>query len=105
MPDHSDHAKLKFSSHSQSIVIIGSEYNIIYHTCAFRLEGECFCLCLFIYFYRKSSTGVDWFILDSKPGDATRIHRAVEYWARHIVQETRNRGTSDPTSVRTYMYV
>lgn len=47
---------------------------------------------------RKSSTGVDWFILDSKPGDATRIHRAVEYWARHIVQETRNRGTSDPTS-------
>lgn len=46
---------------------------------------------------RKAPTGVDWFILDTEPGVAMRIHRAVDYWAQHIVEQVANmqgRGTS-----------
>lgn len=38
----------------------------------------------------KSPTGVDWFILDTDPGCAPRIHRSVDYWARHIVEQATN---------------
>ena len=39
---------------------------------------------------RKSPTGVDWFILDTEPGVAARVHRAVDYWAQHIVEQANN---------------
>lgn len=42
----------------------------------------------------KSSTGVDWFVLDTEPGCAVRIHKAVDYWAKHIVEQVKN--TSGP---------
>ena len=38
----------------------------------------------------KSSTGVDWFILDTETGAAVKIHKAVDYWAKHIVEQVRN---------------
>jgi hypothetical protein len=38
----------------------------------------------------KSSTGVDWFIVDTDVGAAVRIHRAVDYWAKHIVDQIKN---------------
>ena len=38
----------------------------------------------------KSSTGVDWFVVDTEPGCAVRIHRAVDYWAKHIVEQVKN---------------
>ena len=38
----------------------------------------------------KSSTGVDWFVMDTEPGVAGRIHRAVDYWAKYIVEQIRN---------------
>lgn len=38
----------------------------------------------------KSPTGVDWFIVDTEPGSATRVHKAVDYWAKHIVEQARN---------------
>jgi hypothetical protein len=38
----------------------------------------------------KSPTNVDWFTLETKPGDAPKIHRAVDYWAHHIVEQARN---------------
>lgn len=38
----------------------------------------------------KSPTNVDWFIVDTDPGDAPKIHRAVDFWARHIVDQARN---------------
>lgn len=44
----------------------------------------------------KSSTGVDWFIVDTEHGAAVRVHRAVDYWAKHIVDQIKNtthRGT------------
>ena len=40
--------------------------------------------------FSKSSTGVDWFILDTEPGAAVKIHKAVDYWAKHIVEQVRN---------------
>lgn len=39
---------------------------------------------------RKAPTGVDWFIVDTEPGVAMRIHRAVDYWAQHIVEQVAN---------------
>lgn len=49
----------------------------------------------------KSSTGVDWFVLDTEPGCAIRIHKAVDYWAKHIVEQVKNTaaGGSTPTDV------
>eukprot|EP00731_Ephydatia_muelleri_P026014 Em0018g114a len=41
----------------------------------------------------KSSTGVDWFVMDTEPGVAGRIHRAVDYWAKYIVEQIRNNQT------------
>lgn len=38
----------------------------------------------------KSSTGVDWFIVDTEPGCAIKVHRAVDYWAKHIVEQVKN---------------
>jgi hypothetical protein len=38
----------------------------------------------------KSSTGVDWFIVDTDMGAAVRIHKAVDYWAKHIVDQIKN---------------
>lgn len=38
----------------------------------------------------KSPTGVDWFILDTETGCAPKVHQAVDYWARHIVEQTNN---------------
>lgn len=38
----------------------------------------------------KSSTGVDWFIVDTDPGCAVKVHRAVDYWAKHIVEQVKN---------------
>jgi hypothetical protein len=38
----------------------------------------------------KSSTGVDWFIVDTDSGAAVRIHRSVDYWAKHIVDQIKN---------------
>lgn len=40
--------------------------------------------------HSKSSTGVDWFIVDTEHGAAVRIHRAVDYWAKHIVDQIKN---------------
>ena len=45
---------------------------------------------MYTVFYSKSSTGVDWFILDTEPGAAVKIHKAVDYWAKHIVEQVRN---------------
>lgn len=42
------------------------------------------------FLFSKSPTNVDWFIVDTDPGDAPKIHRAVDYWARHIVDQARN---------------
>lgn len=42
------------------------------------------CLC------SKSPTGVDWFILDTDNGAAVRVHRSVDYWAKHIVDQIKN---------------
>ena len=39
---------------------------------------------------RKTSTGVDWFIVDTDNGAAIRIHKAVDYWAKYIVDQIRN---------------
>ena len=44
----------------------------------------------FVCFCSKSSTGVDWFVLDTEPGCAVRIHKAVDYWAKHIVEQVKN---------------
>lgn len=38
----------------------------------------------------KSSTGVDWFVMDTESGVAAKVHRAVDYWAKYIVQQIRN---------------
>jgi len=38
----------------------------------------------------KSPTGVDWFIMDTDPGAASRIHKSVDYWAKHIVDQVKN---------------
>lgn len=40
--------------------------------------------------FSKSSTGVDWFIVDTDVGAAVRIHKAVDYWAKHIVDQIKN---------------
>jgi len=56
--------------------------------------------------HRKSTTGVDWFILDTEPGYAVKIHRVVDYWAKHIVEQVKNlpssgtSGRSVPVSAR-----
>ncbi len=44
--------------------------------------------------FSKSPTGVDWFILDTEPGYAVKIHRVVDYWAKHIVEQVKNMPTS-----------
>ncbi|XP_019849843.1 PREDICTED: docking protein 5-like isoform X2 [Amphimedon queenslandica] len=49
----------------------------------------------------KSPTNVDWFILDTDSGDAPRIHRAVDYWAHHIVEQANNMIPSRSSSVGT----
>ena len=48
----------------------------------------------------KSSTGVDWFIVDTEHGAAVRIHRAVDYWAKHIVDQIKNTTHSRSRPVR-----
>lgn len=45
---------------------------------------------IFYCFGSKSSTGVDWFVVDTEPGCAVRIHKAVDYWAKHIVEQVKN---------------
>lgn len=52
-------------------------------------QGLPFLNVLFLCF-SKSPTGVDWFILETELGQAPRIHRAVDYWARHIVEQANN---------------
>ena len=47
-------------------------------------------LLLVSLFPSKSPTGVDWFILDTDAGAATKIHRSVDYWAKHIVDQVKN---------------
>ena len=37
----------------------------------------------------KSPTGVGWFIVETEGGDAQRIHKAVDYWAKYIVDQIR----------------
>eukprot|EP00731_Ephydatia_muelleri_P026015 Em0018g115a len=49
----------------------------------------------------KSSTGVDWFVMDTEPGVAGRIHRAVDYWAKYIVEQIRNNQLSQEGEVQT----
>ncbi|XP_064399054.1 uncharacterized protein LOC135345566 [Halichondria panicea] len=49
------------------------------HQSAFKFESG-----------RQSSTGVDWFILDTEAGSAVKIHRSVDYWAKHIVEQVSN---------------
>ena len=50
-------------------------------------------------FCSKSCTGVDWFIVDTEKGAAVRIHKAVDYWAKHIVDQIKGthgtRGVGD----------
>lgn len=43
---------------------------------------------------RKTSTGVDWFIIDTENGAAIRIHKAVDYWAKYIVDQIRSPQTA-----------
>lgn len=52
-------------------------------TCTHTLD------CLFLLL-SKSPTGVDWFFLETEQGNAPRIHRAVDCWARHIVEQANN---------------
>ena len=52
------------------------------------------CLRTLAVSHSKSSTGVDWFIVDTEPGCAVRIHRAVDYWAKHIVEQVKNMPSS-----------
>ena len=33
---------------------------------------------------------MDWFIVDTDMGAAVRIHKAVDYWAKHIVDQIKN---------------
>ena len=48
----------------------------------------------------KSSTGVDWFIVDTEHGAAVRVHKGVDYWAKHIVEQIKNtHGNSIPRVV------
>ena len=60
-------------------------------------------------FNSKSPTNVDWFILDTDSGDAPRIHRAVDYWAHHIVEQANNmipsRSSSIGANVSYYIHV
>ena len=48
------------------------------------------CVCVCFCMSSKSPTGVDWFILDTEPGYAVKIHRVVDYWAKHIVEQVKN---------------
>ena len=45
---------------------------------------------ILFFHFSKSSTGVDWFIVDTEPGCAVKVHRAVDYWAKHIVEQVKN---------------
>ncbi|CAI8034680.1 Docking protein 4 [Geodia barretti] len=38
----------------------------------------------------KSPTGVGWFIVETESGAAQRIHKAVDYWAKYIVEQIRS---------------
>jgi hypothetical protein len=38
----------------------------------------------------KSPTGVGWFIVDTESGAAQRVHKAVDYWAKYIVDQIRS---------------
>ena len=39
---------------------------------------------------RKSPTGVGWFIVETESGAAQRIHKAVDYWAKYIVEQIKS---------------
>ena len=45
-----------------------------------------YCVCV----HSKSSTGVGWFILETEVGAAQRIHKAVDYWAKYIVDQVKS---------------
>lgn len=53
----------------------------------------------------KSPTSVDWFILDTDSGDAPRIHKAVDYWAHHIVDQANNMAPSASRSQSVSVHV
>ena len=45
----------------------------------------------------KSTTGVGWFIVETESGAALRIHKAVDYWAKYIVDQIKSMGQRERT--------
>lgn len=72
-----------------------------------------YCISLFLDYrvttlsppFSKSPTSVDWFILDTDSGDAPRIHKAVDYWAHHIVDQANNMAPSASRSQSVSVHV
>ena len=46
----------------------------------------------------KSPTGVGWFIVETESGAALRIHKAVDYWAKYIVDQIRSQPRGEMVS-------